>query len=55
MRAIEQQHHRPRGEPIATMDLKDLTKLGDLSSPLELLSKRPKALAAWMEKRTRER
>lgn len=37
------------------MDLKDLTKLGDLSSPLELLSKGPKALAAWMEKRTQER
>jgi hypothetical protein len=37
------------------MDLKDITKLGELSSPLELLSKGPKALAAWMEKRTQER
>ncbi|WP_313229538.1 hypothetical protein [Stenotrophomonas acidaminiphila] len=37
------------------MDLKDLTKLGDLSGPLELLSKGPKALAAWMEKRTEQR
>jgi hypothetical protein len=37
------------------MELKDLTKLGDLSGPLELLSKGPKALAAWMEKRTEQR
>ena len=37
------------------MDLKDVTKLGELSSPLELLSKGPKALAAWMEKRTQKR
>lgn len=37
------------------MDLKDLTKLGDITGPLELLSKGPKALAAWMEKRTQQR
>ena len=37
------------------MELKDRTKLGDLSGPLELLTKGPKALAAWMEKRTEQR
>lgn len=37
------------------MDLKSLATLGDLSGPLELLSKGPKALAAWMEKRTEQR
>lgn len=37
------------------MDLNDLTKLANLSNPLELLSKGPKALVAWMEKRTEQR
>lgn len=37
------------------MDLNDLTKLASLSNPLELLSKGPKALEAWMEKRTERR
>lgn len=37
------------------MNLKGLAALGDLSGPLELLSKGPKALAAWMEKRTEQR
>lgn len=37
------------------MELKDLTTLAELSSPLELLSKGSKAVAAWMEMRAERR